>query len=269
MYLRLAFGVAAHLEPEILIVDEVLAVGDAAFQRKCLGKMGEVSGEGRTVLLVSHNMAAITTLADKCLWLDQGQVRELGGASEVIADYLSSDMVSARPGFADLSEPRLRESVPKRTTKDITFEWVRLYEDEEKTTDVFFEGEPMTIEMGLLSKIHTTRLEVLCLVRTLEGVLVFTLTSGLVETDLRPGGFEISVSVPRNQLRPGRYQIDLYTLTGAPQDYLPGAISFEVAGTRTPSDDPRHARDDIGLVTVEQQWGRVRQGSRSRSSADS
>src|SRR5213076_1904950 len=78
MYLRLAFAVAAHLEPEILIVDEVLAVGDAEFQRKCLGKMSEVSGAGRTVLLVTHNMAAITTLATSCLWLDGGRIIESG-----------------------------------------------------------------------------------------------------------------------------------------------------------------------------------------------
>src|ERR671936_1781491 len=94
MYLRLAFAVAAHLEPEILIVDEVLAVGDAAFQRKCLGKMGEVSGEGRTVLLVSHNMSAITSLATSCLWLDAGRIRELGRPPDVVAAYLSSDLAA-------------------------------------------------------------------------------------------------------------------------------------------------------------------------------
>src|SRR5207247_5148316 len=87
MYLRLAFAVAAHLEPDILIVDEVLAVGDAAFQRKCLGKMGEVSGEGRTVLLVSHNMAAITQLAHRCLWLDRGRIAEDGPTAQVVQAY--------------------------------------------------------------------------------------------------------------------------------------------------------------------------------------
>ena len=79
MYVRLAFAVAAHLEPEILIVDEVLAVGDAEFQKKCLGKMGEVStGQGRTVLFVSHNLEAIQTLCRRCIWLDQGCVKEDG-----------------------------------------------------------------------------------------------------------------------------------------------------------------------------------------------
>ena len=76
MYVRLAFAVAAHLEPEILLVDEVLAVGDAAFQKKCLGKMGEVAKEGRTVLFVSHNMNAIKNLCQTALYMDDGRVKE-------------------------------------------------------------------------------------------------------------------------------------------------------------------------------------------------
>ncbi|TAE65954.1 MAG: ABC transporter ATP-binding protein, partial [Bacteroidetes bacterium] len=88
MYVRLAFGVAAHLEPEILIVDEVLAVGDAEFQKKCLGKMKDVSDrEGRTVLFVSHNMAAIKNLCSKCALLSQGSLLSLSSTSNVLADY--------------------------------------------------------------------------------------------------------------------------------------------------------------------------------------
>ena len=90
MYVRLAFAVAANLDPEILIVDEVLAVGDAQFQRKCLGKMKEVaSGRGRTVLLVSHNMASIATLAQKCLFLDKGRVVAYGPTDEIIDQYMA------------------------------------------------------------------------------------------------------------------------------------------------------------------------------------
>jgi lipopolysaccharide transport system ATP-binding protein len=90
MYLRLAFAVAAHLDPEILIVDEVLAVGDADFQRKCLGKMGDVASEGRTVLFVSHNMGAITQLCGRALWLKGGQVKLRGSPNEVVTAYLTS-----------------------------------------------------------------------------------------------------------------------------------------------------------------------------------
>ena len=90
MYVRLAFAVAAHLEPEILVVDEVLAVGDAEFQKKCLGKIDEVSRqEGRTVLLVSHNMAAVTEMADRALLLDAGSVIVDGSVAEAVSTYLS------------------------------------------------------------------------------------------------------------------------------------------------------------------------------------
>ena len=88
MYMRLAFSVAAHLQPEILIVDEVLAVGDLAFQRKCLGKMGEVARGGRTVLFVSHNLGTIGQLCGRAIWLDKGRVAGDGPAEEVVRDYL-------------------------------------------------------------------------------------------------------------------------------------------------------------------------------------
>src|SRR5580692_5001240 len=90
MYVRLAFAVAAHLEPEILIVDEVLAVGDAAFQKKCIGKMESVSGrEGRTILFVSHQIAAVTRLCKKALWLNGGRLQDYGRADQICTNYLA------------------------------------------------------------------------------------------------------------------------------------------------------------------------------------
>lgn len=88
MYVRLAFAVAAHVEPEIMLVDEVLAVGDLEFQRKCLGKMQNVASEGRTVLFVSHNMQAISRLCTKSIWLDQGRIVKIGPTASVVAEYV-------------------------------------------------------------------------------------------------------------------------------------------------------------------------------------
>lgn len=96
MHMRLAFAVAAHLQPEVLLVDEVLAVGDTAFQKKCLGKMEEVAGEGRTVLFVSHNLAAVEALCARAIWLDGGVVVANGGAHEVVSEYLRSLETSRR-----------------------------------------------------------------------------------------------------------------------------------------------------------------------------
>lgn len=95
MYVRLAFAVAAHLEPEILIVDEVLAVGDAEFQKKCLGKMQEVSRGGRTVLFVSHNMGAVQALCGRAIWLDKGTIAYEGSTSQCISRYLSHAMADS------------------------------------------------------------------------------------------------------------------------------------------------------------------------------
>jgi len=95
MYMRLAFAVAAHLEPEILLVDEVLAVGDAAFQKKCLGKMNDVAQAGRTVVFVSHNMGAINALCTSAIWIDNGSIREQGPTQTIIQHYLES----VREGF--------------------------------------------------------------------------------------------------------------------------------------------------------------------------
>lgn len=92
MYMRLAFAVAAHLEPEILLVDEVLAVGDAAFQRKCLGKMGEVAQQGRTILFVSHNMGAIKRLCQRAIFLHAGRVQDDGDAVQVVKSYLQGGL---------------------------------------------------------------------------------------------------------------------------------------------------------------------------------
>jgi lipopolysaccharide transport system ATP-binding protein len=106
MYVRLAFAVAAHLEPEILIVDEVLAVGDAQFQKKCLGKMEAVSKEGKTLLFVSHNMAAVTKLCGRGIYLSEGTMHTVGGTDEVVRIYLQD---SARKADLKLSERKDRQ----------------------------------------------------------------------------------------------------------------------------------------------------------------
>jgi lipopolysaccharide transport system ATP-binding protein len=105
MYLRLAFAVAAHLEPEILLVDEVLAVGDASFQSKCLGKMGDIANEGRTVLFVSHNMPAVRTLCRRAILLDQGGVEREGDAAMVVQYYLLGEYQESRRVWKPAERP--------------------------------------------------------------------------------------------------------------------------------------------------------------------
>ena len=117
MYVRLAFAVAAHLDPEILLVDEVLAVGDAQFQKKCLGKMGDVAKEGRTVLFVSHNMSAISRLCDCAIWLHQGRLHETGLSTSLIAKYLSDGLITRAERYWHLDQAVGDDSLKLRSLR--------------------------------------------------------------------------------------------------------------------------------------------------------
>jgi lipopolysaccharide transport system ATP-binding protein len=142
MYVRLAFAVAAHLEPEILVVDEVLAVGDAAFQRKCLGKMEDVaSREGRTVLFVSHNMAAIQTLCRRAIWLDAGRV-ERDGESEAVINAYGEQLQNAN-GF-----PATLRSLDG----NIDIEQIQLLDKNGRATSVYSPGSPVKVEIHYHAK---------------------------------------------------------------------------------------------------------------------
>jgi lipopolysaccharide transport system ATP-binding protein len=105
MYVRLAFAVAAHLQPEILIIDEVLAVGDIRFQKKCLGKMKDVTGHGRTVIFVSHSLNTVNSLCDECLLLENGRVKQIGPTAEVTASYFNSNQDDSGPQLDLHNEP--------------------------------------------------------------------------------------------------------------------------------------------------------------------
>ena len=122
MYVRLAFAVAAHLEPEILIVDEVLAVGDHGFQKKCLGKMHDVAtGDGRTILFVSHNMGALSQLCEHGVLLEDGQVKTIGPVGDVIRTYLKSGL---NLNTAQMLLPHQSEQiVPVRLCRDPPRRW--------------------------------------------------------------------------------------------------------------------------------------------------
>lgn len=145
MYVRLAFAVAAHLEPEILIVDEVLAVGDTEFQRKAIGKMKDVSqGQGRTVLFVSHNMASIIDLCDSALLLEHGRIKGLGETQSIVSQYLRS---GAEAFSNDLTE------VQRIGNGNIRFTKYRILNGEGKPSSAVLCGEDVIIELGY--KVHS------------------------------------------------------------------------------------------------------------------
>src|SRR5690606_38708910 len=139
MYLRLAFAVAAHLEPEILVVDEVLAVGDAEFQKKCLGKMGDVAQQGRTILFVSHNMSAILRLTQEAIVLNKGQMLMRAPTQEAVDFYLSSGQSQAGEKIWD------EEDIPVANAEFIPIS-LKVKERSGKVVDTIRSTEPVTLE---------------------------------------------------------------------------------------------------------------------------
>jgi len=197
MYVRLAFAIAAHLEPEILIVDEVLAVGDINFQRKCLGKMRNVSTqEGRTVLFVSHNMAAVNQLCGRAVWLEHGRVRGDGLTREVCANYLSS-------GAVDQGEMNWPEGVAERGVDDFKFLSIR-------ATAAFGVAEDFIIELRfrVLQPLALARIGFL--VTTTDGTVIFDAYDS-DEPDAwgkrEVGAHLLRCRVPGALMQPGNYLV--------------------------------------------------------------
>jgi lipopolysaccharide transport system ATP-binding protein len=227
MYVRLAFAVAAHLEPEILLVDEVLAVGDIAFQKKCLGKMGEVAEGGRTVLLVSHNMEAITGLCSRAIWLDSGTKKAQGPADQIVRQYLAA----AR----ELGERRT--SLTERTdrTGNGRLRFTRFWLRNERGDPVSFAGAGDTIEFVLTyvvpvgKPVSNVNVGLWIHGDSQQRLLSFRshLTGGDFE-HLPPKG-ELVCRVPRFPLVPGTYSVTLSAaVDGAHADGISDAATIEV-----------------------------------------
>lgn len=207
MYVRLAFAVAAHLEPEILLVDEVLAVGDAAFQKKCLGKMGNVAKEGRTVLFVSHNMAAVQSLCGRVISLSEGRMVEDGEPNRVVTDYL-------KPFFSSLTE-QVWGDIATAPGNDI-IRLHRAYVRSEKGSP----SDPITIRTPFVMEFEYWNIKPgtylnlsLCLYNE-QGIMAFC--TGPVEEPIwrgRPfpaGLFRSTIHVPGDLLNDGVHRVELF-----------------------------------------------------------
>lgn len=227
MYVRLAFAVAAHLESEILLIDEVLAVGDVAFQRKCIGKMEELSAaSGRTLIFVSHNMVAVRNLCSRCIWLESGRVRGIGPAAEVVDEYVRHSLHLEHPGDRDLRGPDVRRGAKKAVLGQMRFRRIGL-RGKNQTLAVFKEGDPIKIDLEFQSSIASDNVEVLILVLTVDGTVLFTGYSGPLSR-IHEGTSHVEARIDPNPLQAGTYRIRLYLRAGDWQDVIPDAINFRV-----------------------------------------
>jgi lipopolysaccharide transport system ATP-binding protein len=233
MYVRLAFAVAAHLEPEILIVDEVLAVGDADFQKKCLGKMNDVSRrEGRTVLFVSHNMGAVTSLCATALWLDGGLIRERGATREVIGKYQARRRSDWEQFVALGDIPRSQWLKDDRLRLE-SIEWL--------CGLPLRHGEPVKARIEFATRAAVSEVTVGIGFSIFDGPRLLT-----YETDfpdgyrpdlLTSGHYSVDVAIEALPLAPGIYGLDIGCRSGDTHllDYLPAFSQVEVvSGLLTP-----------------------------------
>lgn len=231
MYVRLAFAVASFLEPEILIVDEVLAVGDAAFQRKSLGRLNEVSErDGRTVLFVSHNLSAIRTFCKRVLLLDKGRLIFDGPVQEGLEMYLK-----ATPRNVDVRKAGLKDRL-NRTSGTVRFSQISPFNDAAEATWQFQHGETVNIAFDYEVMEDVPDLAFLVQLRSaLEGQLITTIRKVISETPLRAGqSGKIELALPKIQLRPT--ELSLYACLGRVDD----SIYYDVVD----------ANVDLPLITI-------------------
>jgi lipopolysaccharide transport system ATP-binding protein len=206
MYVRLAFAVAAHLEPEILVVDEVLAVGDAEFQKKCLGKMSEVAGGGRTVLFVSHNLGAVRSLCSRAIVMADGKIVANAPASEAVEIYLQSSTTN----LVGHSEWHWKNSdMPGDKTLSVTR--VCFARSNGQLTNEFRSDEDIQIKIDYEQKTKISGLRIKLMLVTQLGEIAFMTSDGSSrnqESQL-PGAYRSTCSIPRNLLNTSQYIVRL------------------------------------------------------------
>ena len=203
MHVRLAFAVAAHLEPEILLIDEVLAVGDAAFQKKCLGKMGDVAKEGRTVLFVSHNMGAVRSLCDRAILIGQGRFLEDGDPADVISTYLSSGVSGKSSGEILCND---EETAPRR--EGLRLLAIRLVGPQGEIRSTFEVDKPIHVEISYEVKRVLRDMRIRLGLLTLQGEVAFETTDhDLREEEVLPGRYKSVCTIPGSLFNVGEYLI--------------------------------------------------------------
>jgi lipopolysaccharide transport system ATP-binding protein len=207
MRLRLGFAVAAHLEPDVLIVDEVLAVGDAEFQKKCLDAMGDLNSSGRTVLFVSHNMAAVENLCDRAIWIDAGRIRSDGAAGDVISSYMSS--------FADAagSTYDLTDVDNRRGSGELRYTGLEFLEADGTRKEVVRSGDELRVRMRYVVHERVEHPHFGLRIHSDMGTLltdVSTWATGLEIPHLEPGEGTVEVRIDMLNLMPTRYYLSLW-----------------------------------------------------------
>ena len=223
MYVRLAFAVAAHLEPEILIVDEVLAVGDAQFQKKCLGKMEEVGKEGRTVLFVSHNMHAVKALCDSAILLDEGKIKLFGHTSEVVNNYFLS--------LPDTRNLKLEQRTDRAGSGKAKFKDISVLDSRGRSLHALVSGDEYTIRLKYSAIQDLEKVVFKMSIYNFSDQMMFHFDSSVYYENicLKIGEGSVDCIIDSLPLSEGNYRINIGILVSEEVvDHLTNAFSFSV-----------------------------------------
>ena len=252
MYVRLAFAVAAHLEPEILIVDEVLAVGDAQFQKKCLGKMGDVARKGRTVLFVSHNMVAVKSLCSRAILLSGGSIVRDGDVDDVVNGYLRDADVIGRTGIIPDDAPRLYG------TDEAKLRSVRLTDLAGNEVSQLYLGQPCRVHLviDVMKEIPDAMIEVGIV--AMDGVHVTNSSNvdgGRPAAFLRKGRHEITLEL-NVVLLPRQYSffVTMHHSSGLTIEWIERALDFDVLRVAETGGDSYRWTNVRGYVRPPARW---------------
>lgn len=251
MYVRLAFAVAAYLEPDILIVDEVLAVGDMAFQKKCLGKMQDVTQRGRTVLFVSHNMLAIKSLCNRAILLDAGRVADEGNVDRVIDNYLMAGTEMSRTGI-------IPEDVPRSGTGEARIRQIELLNFEERSISQVYFGQPFSIRLTLEVSKRIEDAIVGVSISSLDGTRIastYNTGDNQQPMELPEGIFHLSVDL-NVTLLPRQYSFDVFIVhqDGADIDVISRGLHFEALRVAEQGDDHYPWGTLHGFIRLDGRW---------------
>ena len=256
MYVRLAFAVAAHLDPEILLIDEVLAVGDAEFQKKCLAKMEDVAAnEGRTVIFVSHNMDAVCHLCSRCILLRNGEIEKSGDAAEVVADYLGGE--EEQPAVIEF--PRIES--------EACFRNAGLYRSDDKPAHSFSATDPIRLDCSFEARRRIEGLQFSFSVFNFKGDRIFYSSVSMAKPTISveaAGEHHITALIPARLLLPGRYSITLALHTPKTKlyDVRKQALGFRIIATMTERYDG-FSGEDLGQVHADVTWQVEQNGNSS------
>jgi lipopolysaccharide transport system ATP-binding protein len=256
MFVRLAFAVAAHLTPEILLVDEVLAVGDVEFQRRCLGRMNEVARSGRTVVFVSHNLASIERLCRQCVLLSRGVVEKMGATAEVLGHYLSRRGATAMLELQDVTE---REGAGRARITGM--EVLNAAGTEPMDTITFREPFRIRIRFRVNERIAGASFGFGLLTASGQRVFITESVEAGKTFDLEPGNGEIDCVIERPNILPGTYRFELW-ISDIPgvqaTDHLPVIGEIEVAVPETSTEMLTWLTSTVrGNVYMDTSWGGV------------